>query len=393
MPLIESALSAEHREIRDRATEFATEVVAPQADEIEATDEFPRDVMETAGEYGLLGILLPTEYGGLDSDFLSYCLAVEQVARESGAVAESIQGHTFAALPVAQYGTDEQRDTHLHAMAAGETIGAMLLTEPGAGSSPSELETIAEEQEREEQEQAGETEYAISGEKTFGTNAGVADLHLVVARKRPEPEGSHGVSVFLLPGTDDLPGFTFEREPFMGMRGHVTGDSTFEQAEVPGDAVLGEIGQGFRIAMGTIDMARTGLGAIGIGIAGAALEQATEYAGTREQGGSAVGEYQAVQVLLAQMDARHRSARQLVYDSAHGIATDEPDTRRSSTAKWTASEASEFVTRNAMQVYGGKGYSKEYPLERYYRDAKILSIIGGTNEIQQTTVAQQLLDL
>lgn len=388
MPLIESALSAEHREIRDRAREFATEVVAPQSEEIEATDEFPRDVMETAGEYGLLGILLPTEYGGLDSDFLSYCLAVEQVARESGAVAESIQGHTFASLPVAQYGTDDQCDTHLRAMAAGETIGAMLLTEPGAGSSPSELETVAEEL-----NMGDEEGYALSGEKTFGTNAGVADLHLVVARKRPAPEDSHGVSVFLLPGTEDTPGFTFEREPFMGMRGHVTGDSTFERAEVPGDAVLGEIGQGFQIAMGTIDMARTGLGAIGAGIASAALEQATEYAGDREQGGSPVGEYQAVQVLLAQMDARHTAARQLVYDSAHGIATEEPDTRRSSRAKWVASEAAEFVTRNAMQIYGGKGYSKEYPLERYYRDAKILSIIGGTNEIQQTTVAQQLLDL
>lgn len=385
MPLIESVLSAENREIRDRAEEFAAEVVAPRAEEIEATDEFPRDVMEAAGEYGLLGILLPAEYGGLDSDFVSYCLAVEQVARESGAVAESIQGHTFAALPVAQYGTEEQRDAHLSGMISGEMIGAMLLTEPGAGSSPSELETIATEQD-------GDA-YAISGEKTFGTNAGVADLHLVVARKRPAPEDSHGVSVFLLPGIDDITGFTFERETFMGMRGHVTGDSTFEQTEVPVDAVLGEIGQGFRIAMGTIDMARTGLGAIGTGIAGAALDQATEYASAREQGGSPVGEYQAVQVLLAQMDARLTATRQLVYDSAHGIATGEPDTRRSSRAKWTASEAAEFVTRNAMQIYGGKGYSTEYPLERYYRDAKILSIIGGTNEIQQTTVAQQLLDL
>lgn len=394
MPLIESALSAENRDIRDRAAEFAAEIVAPRAEEIEATDEFPRDVMETAGEYGLLGILLPTEYGGLDSDFVSYCLAVEQVARESGAVAESIQGHTFAALPVAQYGTEEQRDTHLSAMVSGETIGAMLLTEPGAGSSPSELETIAEVQGHgEEREQDGNGGYAISGEKTFGTNAGVADLHLVVARKRPAPEDSHGVSVFVLPGTDETTGFTFEREPFMGMRGHVTGDSTFERAEVPSGAVLGEIGQGFRIAMGTIDMARTGLGAIGTGIADAALDQATEYASAREQGGSPVGEYQAVQVLLAQMDARLTAARQIVYDSAHGIATDQPDTRRSSRAKWTASEAAEFVTRNAMQIYGGKGYSKEYPLERYYRDAKILSIIGGTNEIQQTTVAQQLLDL
>lgn len=385
MPLIESALSAENREIRNRATEFAAEIVAPRAEEIEASDEFPRDVMEAAGEYGLLGILLPTEYGGLDSDFLSYCLAVEQVARESGAVAESMQGHTFATLPIARYGTEEQREAHLSAMAAGETLGAMLLTEPGAGSSPSELETVAEERTH-----GG---YAISGEKTFGTNAGVADLHLVVARKRPSSDDSHGVSVFLLPGTDDITGFTFEREPFMGMRGHVTGDSTFERAEIPADAVLGEVGQGFRIAMGTIDMARTGLGAIGTGIASAAFDRATEYAGKREQGGSPVGTYQAVQVLLAQMDARLTAARQLVYRSAHGIATEDPDTRRSSMAKWTASEAAEFVTRNAMQIHGGKGYSKEYPLERYYRDAKILSIIGGTNEIQQTTVAQQLLDL
>ncbi|MDL5360501.1 acyl-CoA dehydrogenase family protein [Halalkalicoccus sp. NIPERK01] len=384
MSLIESALSEEHRDIRDRAADFAAGVVAPEAERIERADEFPRGVIEEAGEYGLLGIMVPEEYGGEGSDFLSYCLAVERVAEASGAVAETIQGHTFATLPILNFGTDEQREEYLEAMVRGERVGAMLLTEPGAGSSPTELETVAE---------ADDGGYSIGGEKSFGTNAGVADVHLVVARKRPAPEEGHGVSVFLVPGVDDREGFTFEREEFMGMRGHVTGDSTFEDVRVGESALLGEVGGGFRIAMGTIDMARTGLGAIGTGIARAAFDEAIDYAGAREQGGQAVGQYQAVQVLVADMDARLDGARHLVYDSAKSIADGEGDTRKSSKAKYVASEAAEFVTRNAIQVHGGKGYGKDLPLERFYRDAKILSIIGGTNEIQKTTVAGEALDL
>ncbi|SMO71077.1 acyl-CoA dehydrogenase family protein [Halorubrum cibi] len=384
MSLIESALTDEHREIRDRAAAFATEVVEPAADRIERTDEFPREVIEEAGDRGLLGILLPEEYGGEGSDFLSYCLAVERIAEASGAVAETIQGHTFAALPVAEFGTDDQKERYLEPMARGETVGSMLLTEPDAGSSPSELSTVAV---------ADDEGYLLSGEKSFGTNAGVADLHLVVARKKPAPEDGHGVSVFLVPGTDDRDGFAFDRVEFMGMRGHVTGDSTLSDVRVADDALLGEVGQGFRIAMGTIDMARTGLGAIGTGIARAAFDQAIAYAGDREQGGQPVGNYQAVQVLVADMDAELDGARHLVYDSAKAIADCEGDTRTSSKAKYVASEAAEFVTRNAIQVHGGKGYRTDLPLERYYRDAKILSIIGGTTEIQKTTVAGEALGL
>ncbi len=382
MSLIESVLSEEHREFQDQADEFTTEVVEPRAQAIEDTDEFPRAVMEEAGERGLLGILLPEEYGGQGSDFLSYCLVIERIAQASGAVAESIQGHTFATLPIASFATEKQCERYLTPMARGEKIGAMLLTEPGAGSSPSELATVAKKD---------DDQFLISGEKSFGTNAGVADVHLVVARKRPEPEESHGVSMFLVPGVDDADGFAFERKMFMGMRGHVTGDSTFDDVQVPESALIGEIGAGFRIAMGTIDMARTGLGAIGTGIATAAFEDAIAYAGGREQGGKPVGKYQAVQVLIADMDAELDSARHLVYGSAASIANGDPQTRQSSKAKYVASEAAEFVTRNAMQIHGGKGYRKDRPLERYYRDAKILSIIGGTNEIQRTTVASEAL--
>ena len=384
MSLVDQVLSEEHREIRDRADEFAKKVVAPRAEEVEREDEFPRDVMEQAGEYGLLGIMLPREYGGLDSDFVSYCLSISRIAQESGAIAESIHGHTFAALPLARFGTDKQRDQYLEAMVSGEAIGALLLTEPGAGSSPTELETTATKQ---------DDGYSISGEKSFGTNAGVADVHLTVARKEPQPNDSHGVTVFLVPGVEDTPGFEFERTGFMGMHGHVTGDSEFNEVEVRDDDVLGDIGEGFRIAMGTIDMARTGLGAIGVGIAKAAFDQATQYAGSREQGGQPVGNYQAVQVLVAEMDGQLDSARHLVFASATAIANDDGNTQRSSKAKFVASDVAEFVTRNAMQIYGGKGYQTDYPLERYYRDARILGIIGGTTEIQKTTVAKEALGL
>ncbi|MFC6874248.1 acyl-CoA dehydrogenase family protein [Halobellus marinus] len=384
MTLLDRALSEEHRDVLDRAEEFATEIVGPRAEDIEDTREFPRDVVEAAGDAGLLGILVPEEYGGMGSDFLSYCLALERIAEESGAVAEIIQGHTFATLPVLNFGTDAQRERLLPKMVAGESVGAMLLTEPGAGSSPTELQTVAA---------ATDDGYAISGEKSFGTNAGVADVHLVVARRRPQPEDSHGVSVFLVPSPEEVEGFTFERGEYLGMHGHVTGDASFDEVAVDADALLGSVGEGFRIAMGTIDMARTGLGAIGCGIAEAAFSEAIEYAGDREQGGKAVGEYQAVQVLVAEMDSRLESARHLVYDSAVRIADGEGDTRVSSRAKFTASDAAEFCTRNAMQIFGGKGYRTDYPLERYYRDARILSIIGGTSEIQKTTVASEALGL
>lgn len=384
MQLLERSLSDEHRDIRDRADAFAEEVLSPRAEEIEANDEFPRDVVEAAGDAGLLGILIPEEYGGLGSDFVGYALALERIARESGAVAETIQGHTFATLPVLQHGSETQRETYLPELVAGESVGSMLLTEPGAGSSPTELETVAEET---------DDGYALSGEKAFGTNAGVADVHLVVARKRPQPEDSHGVSVFLVPGVDEVAGFTFDRAEFMGMRGHVTGDSTLDGVEVDSDALLGTVGEGFRIAMGTIDMARTGLGAIGTGIAQAAYDEAVDYASERRQGGNAIGEYQAVQVLVAKMDTRLEAARHLVYESAASIAESGGNTRKSSQAKYYASDVAEFVTRNAMQIYGGKGYRTDYPLERYHRDAKILSLIGGTTEIQQTTVATESLSL
>ena len=384
MTLLDRALSAEHYDVLDRADAFVEETLAPRSQEIEDSREFPRDVVEAAGEAGLLGILLPEEYGGLDGDFISYCLALERVAEESGAVAETIQGHTFATLPVLNFGTQEQKNRLLPKLAAGDSVGAMLLTEPDAGSSPTELGTVAE---------ATDDGYLLSGEKSFGTNAGVADVHLVVARKRPQPDDSHGVSVFLVPNPDDVGGFTFDRGEYLGMHGHVTGDSTFEGVAVDADALLGSIGQGFRIAMGTIDMARTGLGAIGCGIGRAAFAEALDYAGNREQGGNPVGEYQAVQVLVAEMDARLESARGLVYDSAVRIADGDGDTRASSRAKFTASDAAEFCARNAMQIYGGKGYRTDYPLERYYRDARILSIIGGTSEIQKTTVAGEALGL
>jgi len=384
MQLLDRSLSDEHRDIRDRADAFAEDVLSPRAEEIEATDEFPRDVVEAAGDAGLLGILVPEEYGGLGSDFVGYALALERIARESGAVAETIQGHTFATLPVLRHGSEAQREAYLPEMVAGESVGSMLLTEPGAGSSPTELETVAEETDE---------GYALTGEKSFGTNAGVADVHLVVARKRPQPEDSHGVSVFLVPGVDEVSGFTFDRAEFMGMRGHVTGDSVFDGVEVDSDALLGGVGEGFRIAMGTIDMARTGLGAIGTGIAQAAYDEAVDYASERRQGGNAIGEYQAVQVLVAKMDTRLEAARHLVYESAASIAESDGNTRKSSQAKYYASDVAEFVTRNAMQIYGGKGYRTDYPLERYLRDAKILSLIGGTTEIQQTTVATESLSL
>jgi alkylation response protein AidB-like acyl-CoA dehydrogenase len=290
MSLIERALDEGARDARDRADEFVEEVLSDRTEEIEREDEFPRDVVEAAGDYGLMGIMLPEEYGGLGADFLAYCAALERVAAESGAVAETIQGHTFAALPVLNFGTDAQKEEYLPAMADGECVGSMLLTEPGAGSSPSEMITVANET---------DDGYEIEGEKAFGTNAGVADLHLVVARKRPKPEEGHGVSVFLVPSPEEVEGFDFERREYMGMRGHVTGDSEFDGVQIGEDALLGQVGHGFRIAMGTIDMARTGLGAIGTGIARAAFEEAVDYAGDREQGGQAVGEYQAVQVLVA----------------------------------------------------------------------------------------------
>lgn len=349
---------------------FVTDAVEPRVEKMEQTDQLPMEIVEEARDYGVLDMLRDERYGGFDTDFFTYCLALERIASVSCSIAETINHHSLATIGIERHGSEAQKERYL---ASDTSVGSLMLSEPGAGSSPSDLEAVADET---------EDGYVISGHKRFCTNGSFSDVCLVVARKRPAPSDSHGVSVFLVPGVEDTEGLTFERMEFMGMRGHITGDAVFEDVTVPESSLLGEVGQGFRIAMGNIDLGRTGLAAMATGVAQSAFDNAVEYASDREQGGSAIGEYQSIQLLLAEMDAKLAAAKHFTAQSAYSIAEDDVDTRLSARSKFYAANAAEYVTRNAMQVYGGRGYSTEYPLERYFRDARGLAILGGTTEIR-----------
>jgi alkylation response protein AidB-like acyl-CoA dehydrogenase len=381
MDSIESMIPPAEQEILERVDAFATEAIDPYVETMERDDVFPVEVIDVAEEYGILELLRDEQYGGHDVDFLTYSRALERISEISCALGETIGHHAMTTMGIERFGTPEQKERYL---GETESVGSLMLSEPGAGSSPSDLEAVA---------QADGDHFILNGTKRFCTNASFADVCVVVARKKPTPPDSHGVSAFLVPGVENTDGLRFDRMKFMGMRGHITGDAHFDDVRVPKDALLGDVGDGFKIAMSNIDLGRTGLAVMATGVARSAFDLAIDYATDREQGGSPIGEYQSVQLMAAEMDAKLDAARHLAYQSAASISEGAVDTHESAKAKFYATEAAEEITRDAMQIYGGRGYSKEYPLEQYFRDARGLTILGGTSEIQKTTVAKQAMDM
>ncbi len=373
-------LSAEQREIQALARDFARERIEPHAAEWDREHRFPRDVFTQLAELGLMGVCVPEEYGGAGADFLSYVLVLEELSRGDAGVGVTVAVHTSAAtLPILAFGTDEQKSRFVPPLARGELIGAFALTEAEAGSDAGSLRTRAEPD--------GDG-WTITGAKQWITNGSHAGTFLLFARTDESTAGARGVSAFIL-DADHVR--VTRNEEKLGLNSSVTNDIVVEGANVQRDRLLHEENKGFTVAMATLDGGRIGIAAQALGIAQAAYDVARGYAQERRAFGKRIGDFQAIQWKLADMSTEIDAARLLVYRAAWLKATGKPHTEAGAKAKLYASEMARRQTAEAIQVLGGYGYTKEFPVERYYRDAKITEIYEGTSEIQRLVIARQIL--
>lgn len=373
--------TAEHEMMRKMVRDFAEKDVAPLAAELDEKGVVPFENIKTMGRLGLLGLTAPEEYGGCGADTISYVIAIEELAKAcaSTAIVMAVQ-NSLVNYGLAKFGTEEQKQKYLTKLVTGEWIGAFALTEPGAGSDAAAQRTTAVRD--------GDF-YVLNGSKHFITNGGIADVVIVFAMT-DKSKGSRGISAFIVEKT--FPGFSVGKEENkMGIRGTNTNELIFEDCRVPAENLLGEEGQGFKIAMIVLDAGRIGVGAQAVGIAQAAFEAAVEYAKTREQFGAPIARLQAIQWMIADMATRIEAARLLVYNAALKKDSGGRFTKEAAMAKLFASETADFVVDCALQIHGGYGYMKEYPVERYYRDARITRLYEGTSEIQRLVIAHQVL--
>ncbi len=375
-------LSPEQKEIQSLAREFAAAEIEPHAAEWDREHRFPNEVFSKLAELGLMGVCVPDEYGGAGADFLSYILVLEELSRADAGVGVTVGVHTSAAtLPILTFGTDEQRSRFVPPLARGEVIGAFALTETESGSDAGSLRTAAE---------ANGDGWRISGTKQFISTAEYAGTFLLFARTDPDTPGARGVSAFIL-DADHIRVTGHEEK--LGLNSSVTNSLAIDGAEVGSDRLLHEEGKGFTVAMATLDGGRIGIGAQALGIAQAAFDVARNYALERKQFGKAIAEFQAIQWKLADMATEIDAARLLVYRAAWRKQQGLSHTEEGAKAKLFASETARRTTGEAIQVLGGYGYTKEFPVERYYRDAKITEIYEGTSEIQRLVIARSILGL
>jgi alkylation response protein AidB-like acyl-CoA dehydrogenase len=375
-------LSPEQREIQALARDFVGAEIAPHAAEWDREHHFPRDVVAKLAELGLMGVCVPEEYGGAGADFLSYILVLEELSRGDAGVGVTVAVHTSAAtLPLLRFGTDEQRARFVPPLARGEHLGAFALTEAEAGSDAGALRTRADRD--------GDG-WRITGAKQWITNGRHAGTFLLFARTDPDSTSARGVSAFVL----DAEHVRITRdEEKLGLNSSLTNDLVVEGAQVARDRLLYEEGHGFRVAMQTLDGGRIGIAAQAVGIAQAAFEVARDHAKERHAFGRRIGEFQAIQHKLANMSMEIDAARLLVYRAACLKEADRPHAEAGAKAKLFASEMARRQTAEAIQILGGYGYTKEFPVERYYRDAKITEIYEGTSEIQRLVIARHVLGL
>ncbi|MCL6627545.1 acyl-CoA dehydrogenase [Alicyclobacillus shizuokensis] len=370
----------EQERMRQLVRSFAREVVAPRAQEIDERDEFPHELVRQMGELGLLGLPIPEEWGGVGADFVSYIAAMEEISYASATLGVILAVHTsVATFPILYFGSDEQKRRYLPRLCSGECLGAFALTEPDAGSDARSIRTRAVRD--------GDT-YVLNGTKVFISNGGVAGVYCVFAVTDPA-QGSHGVTAFLV--DKDTQGFRVgKKERKMGLNGSATCELLFEDARIPAAQRLGGEGEGFSIAMRLLDTGRIGIGAQALGIARAALDAARAHTKTRRQFGKPLSELQGVQFMLADMATRVQAAQWLVYHAAWLRDQGQPCGKEASMAKLFASDTAMQVTTDAVQLFGGYGYIKDYPVERYMRDAKVTQIYEGTNQIQRMIIARHL---
>jgi alkylation response protein AidB-like acyl-CoA dehydrogenase len=375
-------LSPEQKEIQALTRDFVQAEIAPHAAEWDREHHFPRQLFARLAELGLMGVCIPEEYGGAGADFLSYVLVLEELSRGDAGVGVTVAVHTSAVtLPLLRFGTDEQRTRFVPPLARGEHLGAFALTEAEAGSDAGALRTRAEPD--------GDG-WRITGAKQWITNGRYAGTFLLFARTDPDAAGARGVSAFILDAADVQ---VTRDEEKLGLNSSVTNDIVIEGAHVDRDRLLHEQNRGFRVAMETLDGGRIGIAAQAVGIAQAAFEVARDYAKERHAFGRRIGEFQAIQHKLANMSMEIDAARLLVHRAAWLKQAERPHAEAGAKAKLFASEMARRQTAEAIQILGGYGYTKEFPVERYYRDAKITEIYEGTSEIQRLVIARSILGL
>jgi alkylation response protein AidB-like acyl-CoA dehydrogenase len=375
-------LTPEQREIQALARDFARDRIEPNAADWDRAHGFPRELLGELGELGLMGVCIPEDLGGAGADFVSYILVLEELSRADAGVGVTVAVHTSAVtLPILTFGTDEQKSRFVPPLARGELVGAFALTEPEAGSDAGSLRTAAVED--------GDG-WTINGAKQWITNGAFGGTVLLFARTDQSTPGPAGVSAFVLDG--DQVQVTREEEK-LGLNSSSTVDLLIDGAHVGRDRLLHEEGKGFSIAMATLDGGRIGIAAQAVGIARAAYEVARAYALERKQFGKRIAEFQAIQWKLADMATEIDAARLLVHRAAWLKERGLPHTEEGAKAKLYASSVARRQTGEAIQILGGYGYTKEFPVERYYRDAKITEIYEGTSEIQRLVIARSILGL
>jgi alkylation response protein AidB-like acyl-CoA dehydrogenase len=379
---VDFELTADQREIQALTRDFAGAEIEPYAGEWDRDHHFPRELYGKLAELGLMGVCVPEEYGGAGADFLSYILVLEELSRADAGVGVTVAVHTSAAtLPILTFGTDEQRSRFVPPLARGEAIGAFALTEPESGSDAGSLRTRAE---------AVGDGWRITGSKQFISTAEYAGTFLLFARTDPETATARGVSAFILDAEHIR---VTGREEKLGLNSSVTNSIAVDGVEVGRDRLLHEENRGFRVAMKTLDGGRIGIAAQALGIAQAAYDAARAYALERRQFGHRICDFQAIQWKLADMATEIDAARLLVYRAAWLKERGEPHTEAGAKAKLFASEMARRQTGEAIQIFGGYGYTREFPVERHYRDAKITEIYEGTSEIQRLVIARSILGL
>ncbi|RAN87794.1 acyl-CoA dehydrogenase [Bacillus sp. SRB_28] len=373
-------LSEEHEMIRKMVRDFARNEVAPTAAERDEEERFNRALFDQMAELGLTGIPWPEEYGGIGSDYLAYVIAVEELSRVCASTGVTLSAHTsLAGWPIFKFGTEEQKQKFLRPMAEGKKIGAYGLTEPSSGSDAGGMRTTAKRD--------GD-HYILNGSKIFITNGGIADIYVVFALTDPDSK-QRGTSAFIV--ESDTLGFSVgKKESKLGIRSSPTTEIIFEDCRIPVENLLGEEGQGFKVAMQTLDGGRNGIAAQAVGIAQSALDASVEYARERHQFGKPIAAQQGIGFKLADMATDVEAARLLTYQAAWLESEGLPYGKESAMSKVFAGDTAMKVTTEAVQVFGGYGYTKDYPVERYMRDAKITQIYEGTQEIQRLVISRML---
>ena len=374
-------LTEEQIMIRDLARQIAEEKIVPVRAELDEQNKFPSDIMKAMAQADLFGIFIPEEYGGLGKKSLELCIAVEELSKACLGVSTSYAANALGTYPILLNGSDAQKKKYLPNIAAGKKLVAFGLTEANAGSDASGVQTTAK---------LDGNEYVLNGTKQWITNGGEADIYTVIAIT-DKSKGPRGASAFIV--EKGTPGFTFgKKENKMGIRASSTTELIFNNCRIPKENIIAKEGMGFIIAMKTLDSSRTGVGAQGVGVAQGAIDEAIKFAKQRVQFGQPVTSFQAVQHMLADMQTQTEAARSLVYSVARFIDSGAKDVSRASAmAKLFATDVAMKVTTDAVQVMGGSGYMKEYPVEKMMRDAKILQIYEGTNQVQRNVIALDMI--